>query len=102
MLFVRDFGDDVFVFTAQYYDKFRAHYPRQVFDDIVNISELNRHGQLLGFGCGSGELAIPLAKYLMPCWPLILIVECLKKPARKLSVVPALLTLSGKKVLQRP
>jgi ubiquinone/menaquinone biosynthesis C-methylase UbiE len=60
---MRDFGDDVFEGTAKYYVAFRPKYPPQLFDDIAKKYKLDSSGSLLDLGCGTGELAIPLAKY---------------------------------------
>jgi tRNA/tmRNA/rRNA uracil-C5-methylase (TrmA/RlmC/RlmD family) len=60
---MRDFGDDVFEGTAKYYVQYRAAYPPQLFDDIAKAFKLNGKDMLLDLGCGSGELAILLAKY---------------------------------------
>jgi precorrin-6B methylase 2 len=60
---MRDFGDEVFAGTAKYYAKYRAPYPPEIFADIARIFNLDGTGRLLDLGCGTGELAIPLAKY---------------------------------------
>lgn len=59
---MRDFGDDAFAGTAQYYAKYRPPYPKQIFDNIVRKFKLNGMGRLLGLGCGAGEPTIPLAR----------------------------------------
>jgi len=60
---MRDFGDDVFEGTAKYYAQFRPRYPAEIFNDVVKKYRLDGFGRLLDLGCGTGELAIPLAKY---------------------------------------
>ena len=60
---MRDYGDDVFAGTASYYAKYRTQYPAQIFNDIAEHFNLDGKGSLLDLGCGTGELAIPLAKY---------------------------------------
>jgi ubiquinone/menaquinone biosynthesis C-methylase UbiE len=60
---MRDFEDDVFAGTASYYSKYRARYPSEIFADIAINFNLDGNGWLLDLGCGTGELAIPLAKY---------------------------------------
>ena len=60
---MRDFGDDIFEGTAKYYAKFRAPLPKQLLDEIISTFTLSGKGKLLDLGCGTGELAIPLAEY---------------------------------------
>jgi len=59
----RDFGDNVFAGVAKYYVKYRPSYLAGLFEDIVKDFSLDERGKLLDLGCGTGELAIPLAKY---------------------------------------
>ncbi len=59
----RDFGEDVFAGAAFYYAKYRPRYPQKLYDDIAANFKLDGRGQLLDLGCGTGELALPLAKY---------------------------------------
>jgi ubiquinone/menaquinone biosynthesis C-methylase UbiE len=61
--FMRDFGNDVFEGTAKYYALYRPPYPKQLFAAMVKKFELNGQGALLDLGCGTGEMAIPLANY---------------------------------------
>jgi cyclopropane fatty-acyl-phospholipid synthase-like methyltransferase len=60
---MRDFGDDVLKGTAKYYSKYRATYPQEIFDDIAKNFKLDGNGRLLDLGCGTGELATPMANY---------------------------------------
>lgn len=58
-----NYGPKLFTGTAEYYAKYRAKYPAVMFADVVDYFGLNGRGNLLDLGCGTGELAIPLAKY---------------------------------------
>ncbi|MBU6321217.1 MAG: class I SAM-dependent methyltransferase [Patescibacteria group bacterium] len=49
--------------TAWYYARYRRPYLPEIFDDIVAYYDLNGHGRLLDLGCGTGELAVPLATH---------------------------------------
>ena len=49
--------------TAGFYAKYRPAYPAELLSDIVGFYKLDGRGSLLDLGCGTGELAIPLAGY---------------------------------------
>lgn len=55
----RLFTDD----AAWYYARYRTPYPQTLFDDLVTYFHLDRKGTLLDLGCGTGEVAVPLASY---------------------------------------
>lgn len=58
-----NYGPDLFKGTAEYYAKYRAPYPAELFCDIVQNFGLDGQGKLLDLSCGTGEIAIPLAGY---------------------------------------
>ncbi|WBW95076.1 class I SAM-dependent methyltransferase [Oceanirhabdus sp. W0125-5] len=41
--------------AAEYYDKFRPSYPKEIIDSIIKESNINEHSQLLEIGAGSGK-----------------------------------------------
>jgi len=49
--------------TAEYYEEFRPRYLQKVFDHLVEYFGLDGQGRCLDLGCGTGRLAIPLARY---------------------------------------
>jgi len=56
-------GGDMFAGTAHYYARFRRGYPSEMIDLLVSIFDLDGRGTLLDLGCGTGQLAIPLAPH---------------------------------------
>jgi ubiquinone/menaquinone biosynthesis C-methylase UbiE len=54
---------DLFKGTAWYYARYRPGYPKQFFKHLVRTFKLDGTGRLLDLGCGTGQLAIPLAPY---------------------------------------
>lgn len=51
--------------VAEYYSKYRPGYPKKFFDYLVSKFKLAGTGELLDLGCGTGQLAIPLAPYFI-------------------------------------
>lgn len=47
---------------ARYYAKYRKRYPEEVFDTIISQLDLPFGGTILDLGCGTGNIAVPLAK----------------------------------------
>jgi ubiquinone/menaquinone biosynthesis C-methylase UbiE len=54
---------DAFKSTAWYYARYRPGYPKEFFDYLKERFRLKGTGRLLDLGCGTGELAIPLARH---------------------------------------
>jgi ubiquinone/menaquinone biosynthesis C-methylase UbiE len=57
-------GRDLFAGTAYYYARYRPQYPQEFLQHIVARFELDGTGRLLDLGCGTGELALPLAAHV--------------------------------------
>jgi len=47
--------------VAEYYAKFRRGYPSRVFDALAEAFDLSQADVVLDVGCGTGQLALPLA-----------------------------------------
>jgi ubiquinone/menaquinone biosynthesis C-methylase UbiE len=54
---------DLFQGTAEVYQRYRVPYPNEAFDWIVNEFRLDGRGRLLDSGCGTGQVAVPLARW---------------------------------------
>lgn len=52
---------DAFKSTASYYAKFRPGYPDDFFALIRRVFRCDGSGRLLDLGCGTGQIAVPLA-----------------------------------------
>jgi len=48
--------------VAELYDRARPHYPRQLFDDLIQMAELQPGARLLEIGCGTGMATLPMAQ----------------------------------------
>jgi ubiquinone/menaquinone biosynthesis C-methylase UbiE len=59
-----DHAPDLFAGTAAYYARFRPGYPEAFLTHVVNRFGLDGSGRLLDLGCGTGQLALPLAAYV--------------------------------------
>lgn len=55
---------DIFAGTAAYYARFRPGYPAEFLAHVIERFGLNGQGRLLDLGCGTGQLALPLAPYV--------------------------------------
>jgi SAM-dependent methyltransferase len=47
---------------AEYYAEFRRGYPSAVIEGLVTVLDLDQRSRVLDLGCGTGQLAIPLAE----------------------------------------
>lgn len=54
---------DLFKGTGKYYAKYRPGYPKEFFADVIKKFTLDGTGRLFDLGCGTGQLAIPLAPF---------------------------------------
>lgn len=57
-------GGGLFTGTAWHYARYRPDYPEAFLADIVARFHLDGTGRLLDLGCGTGQLAIPLAEHV--------------------------------------
>jgi SAM-dependent methyltransferase len=60
---------ETFEHVAELYDRARPTYPRQVFDDLVELSRLPESARIVEIGCGTGQATVPLAErgYRITC-----------------------------------
>lgn len=49
--------------TAPYYARYRPGYPPELLDRLATAAGLDGTGRLLDLGCGTGQLAVPLARH---------------------------------------
>lgn len=56
------FRPDLYRGTAPYYDRFRPPYPRSLLDDLCRTLPVSGSGTLLDLACGTGQIALPLAR----------------------------------------
>ncbi|MBM7775552.1 trans-aconitate methyltransferase [Actinokineospora baliensis] len=47
--------------VADYYDRYRRGYPAEAIDAVVRAFELDRDDVAIDLGCGTGQVAVPLA-----------------------------------------
>jgi ubiquinone/menaquinone biosynthesis C-methylase UbiE len=52
---------ELFKGTAWYYATYRAGYPKEFFDHVWDVFQLNADSRVLDLGCGTGQVAIPFA-----------------------------------------
>lgn len=57
-------GSDLFAGTAWYYARYRPGYPEAFFRHIIARFALDGTTRLLDLGCGTGQLALPLAPHV--------------------------------------
>lgn len=53
---------ELFKGTAWYYSRYRFGYPPEFFNYITTLFNLDTQSRVLDLGCGTGQIAIPLAK----------------------------------------
>ncbi|MDA8369068.1 MAG: class I SAM-dependent methyltransferase [Nocardiopsaceae bacterium] len=56
--------DELFRSTAPYYARYRPGYPQEFFEHLVARFALNGTQQILDLGCGTGQIALPLAPHV--------------------------------------
>jgi ubiquinone/menaquinone biosynthesis C-methylase UbiE len=54
----------LFAGTAQWYARYRPAYPQELIEGLAAAAGLDGTGRLLDLGTGTGQLAVPLARYV--------------------------------------
>jgi SAM-dependent methyltransferase len=73
----------LFESTASYYSRYRRPYPNELFEILAERFELGPSTAVLDLGCGTGQLAIPLAARGVPVWGVDPDVEMLGEALRQ-------------------
>ena len=55
---------DLFRGTAWYYARYRSGYPEAFFKLVRNKFELSKVDRVLDLGCGTGQIAIPVCRFV--------------------------------------
>ena len=63
-----EFRTDLYKGTAPYYDRYRPPYPAALFDDLCERAAVAGPGNMLDLACGTGQVALPLAKRFFEVW----------------------------------
>lgn len=56
--------DNLFAATAWYYSRYRPGYPEKIFSLLREKFKLTRDSRVLDLGCGTGQIALGLAKHV--------------------------------------
>lgn len=56
--------DELFRSTAAYYARYRSGYPQELIDELVTRFSLDGTQQILDLGCGTGQIALPVAPHV--------------------------------------
>lgn len=62
------FRTDLYRGTAPFYDRYRPAYPEALLDDLRHRLRVSGSGRLLDLACGTGQIAIPLARHFGEVW----------------------------------
>ena len=73
---------ELFEGTAWYYARYRPAYPREAIDILTARFNLNQATAVLDLGCGTGQIAIPLAARGIPVYAVDPDVEMLAEGLR--------------------
>jgi SAM-dependent methyltransferase len=68
MVSMTSFRRDLFRGTAEHYDRFRVPYPRELIDDLAELTVVTGSGTLLDLACGTGQLTFALHERFAQTW----------------------------------
>lgn len=85
LLFMEKDNRELFKGVAWHYARYRVEYTNELFEELVQVFQLDKTNRILDIGCGTGQLTIPLASYVKEAVGLDIETDMLDEARRRAS-----------------